>query len=238
MEKENIPEIESKQQNEKTNQSIKIDTVSFSTPIKRDGSLNDQKYKKTKRNYPTNRKSKAFLWTIKITLITFLLAGVFSLISEFANLLHFTISIVLLILLVVLSLFADAIGVAVTSCNPEPIYAMASRKEPHSKQALLLVKNSEKVANICCDVIGDICGIVSGACLIAIVVKLTSRSPEENKWLLTIVFSSVVASFTVGGKALFKDIAVNKSKEIVLLTAKLISVFYNPKEPNSRRKKK
>lgn len=227
----------------KTVETINIDTVTtHKKKIKKfdasDKALDNKNSEFSQKNKKDKKRNNTIFWTIKITLITFFIAGFFSLISEFTNLLHFSISIVLLILLIMISLIADAIGVAVTSCDPEPIYAMASRKEPKSKQAMLLIRNSEKVSNICCDVIGDICGIVSGACLIALIVKMTYETSDNIKLFLSIIFSSIVAAITVGGKAFLKDLAVNKSKQIVLATAKLIAFFYNPKDSTNKKKRK
>lgn len=195
-----------------------------------------QKQKRDKKNL--KRKNNTVKWTIKITIITLILALIFSFASEYAGLLHYSMSIILLVLLISFSIVADAIGVAVTSCDPEPIYAMASRKEPASRQALLLVRNAEKVSNICCDVIGDICGIVSGACLIIIITKMTINLESNIQLIMNIIFSSIVAAITVGGKAIMKDVAVNKSKDLVMITAKVMSIFYNPKEKPKRKRKK
>ncbi|NLT18268.1 MAG: hypothetical protein BWX72_00576 [Firmicutes bacterium ADurb.Bin080] len=186
----------------------------------------------------TKKKNNGLIWAFKITFITLFLAAFFSLISEFTNYFHYIISIILLFILIFLSLIADAIGVAATSCNPEPIYALASRKEPGSKQALLLIRNAEKVSNICCDVIGDICGIVSGALLIGITYKFSASFSESAKLIINIAAASIVAGFTVGGKAFFKNISVRRSKDIVLLTARFISIFYNPKDMPTKKKKK
>ncbi|HQC54146.1 MAG TPA: hypothetical protein PKX91_00210 [Clostridia bacterium] len=199
-------------------------------------SLTKQRQKKDKKSI--KKKSSTIKWTIKITVITLILALIFSFASEYAGLLHYSVSIILLILLMAISIVCDAIGVAVTSCDPEPIHAMASRKEPASRQALLLVSNAEKVSNICCDVIGDICGIVSGACLIIIITKMTVNLEPTIQLVSNIVFSSIVAAITVGGKALMKDVAVNKSKNLVMITAKLMSIFYKPRDNSKRRKRK
>lgn len=56
-------------------------------------------------------------------------------------------------------------------------------------------------------------------------VKLTeSLGMPEN---IQFVISALVASFTVGGKALGKDFANNKSTEIVYLSGKLLSKIKN-----------
>jgi CBS domain containing-hemolysin-like protein len=47
----------------------------------------------------------------------------------------------------------------------------------------------------------------------------------RNGALLTVLMSSTIAGLTVGGKALGKEIAINKSKEIILISAKVVRFF-------------
>ena len=112
-----------------------------------------------------------------------------------------------------------------TSCEIAPILAMSARKVPGSRRALNLVKNADRVSSICGDVIGDICGIVSGASSAVIVVKILMLGPTLSETLLTILVSSIVAAITVGGKAIGKSLAISHSREIVLFTAKALSIF-------------
>ena len=157
------------------------------------------------------------------------MSAFFSFISELTSShAHISVMAILLVVLVALSIVTDAIGVAATSCDLAPLLAMASRKEPGSKKAIMLVKNAERVSNICCDVIGDICGIISGACTIAIVIKITADNPTANYWV-SILLSSIVAAVTVGGKSFFKTIAVNNSKELIMFVARILSVFSKDK---------
>ena len=185
------------------------------------------KTKKEKEKKPEQKKklSGATLWTIKITIVTLILGLFFSFISELtSSYAHVSITILLLFLLIAISIICDAIGIAATSCDLAPLLAMASKKVPGSKKAIGLVKNAEKVSNICCDVIGDICGIISGACTVAIVAKLIVDNSTLNYWM-SIVISSLVGAMTVGGKSFFKTVAMKNSKEILLLVARVISIF-------------
>lgn len=189
------------------------------------------KIKKEKEKKPEqkNKLSGATIWTIKITVVTLVLGLFFSFISELtSSYAHVSITILLLFLLIAISIICDAIGIAATSCDLAPLLAMASKKVPGSKKAIGLVKNAEKVSNICCDVIGDICGIISGACTVAIVAKLVVDNSTLNYWM-SIVVSSLVGAITVGGKSFFKTIAMKNSKEILLLVARILSIF-NKKE--------
>lgn len=172
-------------------------------------------------------KEKRKIWALKITIITFFIALLFSFISDFAtNHSSIIVASILLIFLIVISIIFDGIAVAVTACDKAPFTAMAARKVNGSKMALKLLSNANKVANICADVIGDICGIISGACVIVISFRIISFYPSVNAMLLTILFSSTVAALTVGGKAIMKYVSMNSSKEIVLLVSRLLTVFY------------
>ncbi len=168
--------------------------------------------------------SQTTIWTIKITVVTFVLGAFFSFISELtSSIAHVGIAFILLVLLISVSIVCDAIGVAVTSCDVSAFTKAERENDKGDATAVKLVKNAEKVSNICCDVIGDICGIVSGACTVAIVMKLVSDA-TINYWV-TICFSSVVGAFTVGGKAIFKNLALKNSKEIIMFVAKRIDAL-------------
>ena len=144
------------------------------------------------------------------------------------------VTVILLLFLIVASILFDGIGVAVTSCDITPIVSMASKKVYGAKTAMWLVKNNEKVANVCNDVIGDIFGIISGACGAAIVVKLVMTLDESWQRWLTIAMSSIISALTIGGKAFLKNIAISNSKEFVMFVARIIGVFH----PEERKRKK
>ena len=216
-----VPQASEKQ--DKSDKAVKNDKTAKSE------TKNDKKHKDDRVKNSKKPLSKGTIWTIKITVVTFVLSAFFSFISELTSSnAHISLMAILLIVLVALSIVTDAIGVAATSCDLAPLLAMASRKEPGSKKAIMLVKNAERVSNICCDVIGDICGIVSGACTLAIVIKITVDNPTANYWV-SILLSSIVAAVTVGGKSFFKAIAVNNSKELIMFVARILSVFSKDK---------
>ena len=153
--------------------------------------------------------SKGTVWAIKITVITFILACCITFITEIASTKsNVIISVLLLIFLIVIAILFDAIGVAAASCDPAPLHSMASRKVKGANYAVKLVKNAEKVSNICNDVIGDIFGIISGACAAAIVVKIVLTAGEEWQRWLAIIVAGVVSALTIGGKAFMKNVAI------------------------------
>lgn len=101
---------------------------------------------------------------------------------------------------------------------------MAARKVNGAKEGIWLLKNAEKVASICNDVVGDICGIISGstgAAISVMIITTTACSPIFTPLIIT----GVIASLTIGGKAFGKTIAMNKSKSVVFFAAKSIHFF-------------
>ena len=180
-------------------------------------------------------KKKRNLWALKITIVTLFLSAFISFLTEITSSAdNIIVTVILLLFLIVASILFDGIGVAVTSCDITPIVSMASKKVYGAKTAMWLVKNNEKVANVCNDVIGDIFGIISGACGAAIVVKLVMTLDESWQRWLTIAMSSIISALTIGGKAFLKNIAISNSKEFVMFVARIIGVFH----PEERKRKK
>lgn len=189
--------------------------------------LQSEKNNHSKKNKKKFQKNN--IWAIKITIITLFLSLIFSFVTEIAaSRTNLIISMLLLVLLIVINIAFDGVAVAATACELPPLLAMSAKKVPGSKIAVKLVQNAEKVSNICADVIGDICGIVSGAYAITIIVGLVRQNPYG--YLYNIIFSSVIAALTVGGKAFIKKIAIKKSKEMILFASRVIGIFYKPKD--------
>lgn len=190
---------------------------------------------KSKSNKLKKKKSH---WALISTLSTFVLASIFSLLSTLSSA-YISVSAILLVFLIFLNIAFDGIGVAVTAAELPPLLAMASRRAPGSRMAVKLVKNAEKVANICSDIIGDICGIVSGACGLSLVYALLRNSPSRLEFWIVILFSSVISALTVGGKAVIKEFSIKNSKSIIIAVARLLSLFSSdPREKRERDKEK
>mgnify|MGYP004509297523 CR=1 FL=1 len=184
---------------------------------KRTEAQNNVSYK----NGSKDKLSDGTIWTIKITIVTFVLSLLVSFITEIlSSKSNVVVSLLMLTLLVVVSIIFDTIGVAATSCDIAPLHLAENNKVKGAEQAVKLVKNAEKVSNICADVIGDMCGIISGACSAAIVLMFAANNP--NEYLFNIMTSGIVAAVTVGGKAFFKKIAIKKSKEVMLLAGRVL----------------
>lgn len=163
-----------------------------------------------------------FKWFIEVFILTFVLSICFSYIStNGVSHLNLVASILILILVIAVGILFDIIGVAVTVANEEEFHAKATKKVKGAKTSIKLIKNAAKVANICADVIGDICGVLSGAISAMIASKITERFGVN----LQFVISAMVASLTVGGKALGKEIANKNSTPIVHFVGTFLNKF-------------
>lgn len=162
-------------------------------------------------------------WALKIVVLTFILSLISSVLSQIAvGGSDILIATMLLIFMVITSIIFDVIGVSVASCSACAVEETATKDKDTLRVARALISNAEKVNNLCADVIGDICGVMSGACGASIVAAL-SDAFGTDAFLPSILVSAVIASVTVGGKAFCKRIAVRNSKNIVLFTAARLS---------------
>lgn len=163
-------------------------------------------------------------WVVEVFIISFLLSAVFSGLSSFLS--DFNVILLFIILLVVISIgiVFDMIGVAVLTADEAPFHARSAKKVKEAKACLSLLKNNTKVSSVCNDIVGDICGIVSGGLGATLTIYL-SGVLGMSALLATILVTSFVSALTVGGKAYFKTIATKKSDSIVLLVGKITRVF-------------
>ena len=173
------------------------------------------------------KKQSSWVWPIKVLVISLCLSLAFSVMSEFVlDSVGIVVSFVILLFLWVFGVVSDMIGVAAASSSIEPFNAMCSRKVRGAKEAKFLVKNSEKVSSICNDVIGDICGILSGAAGAVIAVKLTAAGMSNSvEILIAASVSAAIAGLTIFGKAVMKKFAIDNSTKVLLSVGKFLSIF-------------
>lgn len=177
----------------------------------------------------TKKKKSNAKWLITITLLAFSISFIFSLISELTlSKVNLVIGILILILFIGIGILFDMIGVAVTSGAETPLHAMSAKKIKGAKKAVSFKKNADKVSSFCNDVIGDICGIISGSAGVTITATISKIFDLDIFWV-SLVITGIIASLTIGGKAIFKSIAMKNSNQIVYLTAKVLSIFEKKK---------
>ena len=136
-------------------------------------------------------------------------------------------ALLILIIVIFIGIITDLIGVAVTVADEAEFHAKASKKIKGAKTSIKLIRNASIVANICADVIGDVCGVLSGAISAMITSKLIQNCglPENIQFFI----SALVASVTVGGKALGKNIANKNSTKIVYSVGVIMSKIIREK---------
>ena len=169
-------------------------------------------------------------WIFKISFIGFLISLVFSLISERTiPLVNPVFGIMIVVLFVFVGVLFDMIGVAITSASIAPFNSMNSKRVRGANVAIKLLHNAEKASSFCNDVIGDICGIISGSGSVIIAISLASFY-NYDIFITTLISTSLVAALTIGGKAIGKSLAINNSNAIVYDFALIISIFYRVKK--------
>ena len=177
----------------------------------------------------TKKKNKNN-WPLIVTILAFFISLLFSFISEsIMPKVGIIIGIIILIIFILIGIIFDMIGVAVTSSNEEPLHAMSSKKIKGAKKAVSFKKNADKVSSFCNDVIGDICGIISGSAGVTVAIGLSNRFNLNLFWTSLIV-TALIAALTIGGKAFCKKIALLNSHKIVYMTAKIISKLEKKKK--------
>ncbi|OIJ20314.1 hypothetical protein BKP45_09620 [Anaerobacillus alkalidiazotrophicus] len=197
-------------------------------------------------------KIKASLnWTLAIAVITLVLAAIFSIVSTFfLSGVTWGVGMFIVFLIVLVGIIFDTIGVAATAAEESPFHAMAAERILGAKEAVLITRNADRFANFCNDVIGDIAGIISGTAAAFVVLQLAnSLGQGENtsyQFWISVFFTSIVASLTVGGKSLGKTIALEFATPIIfqvgrlfyLLQVKLkINILNNGKNKDKKKKK-
>lgn len=165
-------------------------------------------------------------WTLKVFFLTFILAVIFSLIANYLGNFNNIILSICIIIIILTGIIFDIIGTAVLSCNIKVLHSKASQKLKGAKEAIRLAKNASTVSSFCNDVVGDVCGIVSGSLITVLVVNIFT-SGDVSLW--NVLFSSTLSSLTVGGKALGKKFAVVKSNDIIYNVGRLIGIFSHKK---------
>ncbi len=179
-----------------------------------------------KRKEAKHKEHADKFWIVKIILIAFIVALTFAVISEtIIPKVNIILGIIILIVFIILGVLFDMVGVAVTASDPTPFYSMASRKVKCANIAVKLKKNADKVSSFCNDVIGDICGVISGSVGVIISSSL-SKSLHTDALATSLLVTSIIAAITIGTKAMSKSYAINKANIILYKFSKYIYFFY------------
>lgn len=191
--------------------------------------MKDDKKKNKRAKLYTKKISNGqsnYKWIIGIVIWTFVISSLISFVSDqLLSNVNLLAAFIILITIIVIGILFDIIGVAVTAADEVPFHSMASRKVKGAKTSVSLIRNADKVSNFCNDVIGDVCGVISGGTGIVIIEKIITLRGIENKGALTLAISALIASMTVGGKAIGKNFAISQSNNIIYSVAWFIETF-------------
>lgn len=130
---------------------------------------------------------------------------------------------------VILGIVFDLIGTAAAAADIAPLNAKAARRTAGAKYSVHLAKHADQVASFCCDVIGDISGIISGTLAAVIVIRLARTfSYQDMELYMGVLLTALVAALTVGGKAWGKTIAVKHSTEVLITIGFIVTRIKKP----------
>ena len=168
-------------------------------------------------------RNKTVRWVVTIFLVTVVISGAISFVSDEVMSSSGIVSAFLILLAIIfLGIVFDIIGMAVATADEKPFHSMAARKVPGAQNAIRLLRNAERVSSICNDVVGDICGVVSGSASATIAVQILQSTEFDWPQMISLLMSALCAGLTVGGKAIGKTFAVNSATKIVHTVGKLI----------------
>ena len=184
-------------------------------------------------------RQKTIRWVVTIFLVTIVVSGTISLVSDLImSGSSMPVAFLILLIIICVGILFDIIGMAVASADEKPFHSMASRKVPGAQEAIQLLRNAERVSSICNDVVGDICGVISGSASATIAAQIIANFEFTWPQVISLLMSALAAGLTVGGKALGKGVAVSSSTVIVHNVGKLLYTMGHISGHSGKRNKK
>ena len=184
-------------------------------------------------------RNKTIRWVVTIFFVTIFVSGVISLLSDYImSVSGIVVAFLILMAIILIGIISDVIGVAVASADEKPFHSMASRKVPGAQDAIKLLRNAERVSSICNDVVGDICGVISGSASATIAAQVLNHFDFGWPQLVTLTMSALVAGLTVGGKAMGKTFAMNSCTKIISFVGRVLYYLHHPAAMFVKKKKK
>ncbi len=122
------------------------------------------------------------------------------------------------------------IAVAFTTINEDKLLPYKDKKGYN--MALSLCRNADKVSSFGGDVVGDICGILSGAGGVSLVLNMHLEGEQVNL-LVTCLVSSLIAGITIFCKAIMKSYSIENCAKIAIKTGSYLE-FGRKKEKNKK----
>lgn len=181
-------------------------------------------------------RNKTIRWVVTIFFVTIFVSGTISFASDAIMAgSTMTVAFIILLAIVLIGILFDIVGVAVTSADEKPFHSMAARKVPGAQESIRLLRNAERVSSICNDVVGDICGVVSGSASATIAAQILNNFEFSWSQIVPLLMSALVAGLTVGGKAIGKTFAMGSCTTIVHSVGKIIWAFNHLPQKSKKR---
>ena len=161
-------------------------------------------------------------WAFKALILSVSVSIVFGMFSQslFPALPAF-LSVLIIFFFIFISVLFDMIGVAFTTLSKNDLNGLSEPDSPLFETLSKLFENKDKISSFCGDIVGDICGILSGAGGVSLVYNMHFSDINVN-FIATCITSSVIAGLTIFGKAVMKGYAVQNCKNVAYMTAKTI----------------
>ena len=157
--------------------------------------------KTDKKHHKASKSSSSRVrWLVTIFLLVLVISAAFSFMSqELLNSASLFGAFVVLLAIIAIGILFDLLGVAVTAADEKPFHSMAARKVVGAAEAIHLLRNAGKVSTICCDVVGDICGIISGTAAAVVAMEAFIHFDALPFTVLQLLLSALVAALTICG---------------------------------------
>ena len=175
-----------------------------------------------KTKQPDKPKTKLNIqWIMTVFIISIVISAMLSLIcNELIGHMATIMQFIVLLLIIFIGIIFDIIGLAVATADEKQFHSMAARKIKEGKIAVMMIRNADKMSSVCNDVVGDICGIVSGATAASIAMRVFT-DPSVS-FFGNLLVTALVSGMTIGGKAVGKYFGMNFSEDILYVIAKMV----------------
>ena len=190
----------------------------------------EQKDAKKKSKKKGKQEKSTGRWAVQVFFIAVILSAVLSFASDQAlDGAGIGVAFAVLLAFILLGIVFDIIGVSVTAADEKPFHSMAARKTPGAREAIGLIRKADKVSSFCNDVVGDICGIISGSTRAVIVTQLYAAFGLPSI-AMSLAVTALTSGLTIGGKALGKSFAIAKSTAVLQLVGRILHIFSRSKK--------
>lgn len=175
---------------------------------------------------PAQNISASKSWNVIVIVLSFVLSVIFSAVTTISlSRLNLMWAFFVLLIIITINILFDIIGTATQTAEESPFHSLSARKAKGAAQSVMIIRHAPQISNFCCDCMGDVAGIISGGVTALIVAELVSAFSLEGL-LPSLMLTGMVSALTIGGKAVFKVLAIKNSNYIVYFMGKAVSVFF------------